>query len=577
MPSKQFEPRGLGTCLSFYEMTGIRATRERLAELLSQFSRSAVMQSVGVVSAVLEWGSEPNWDSHDNLVREAFRRNDADKLLAACHSAIPARPLFHRQQILLIAKEAILNCSDKGLDATAMKEWGGLGLAFLMASDLLYEEMPAPTSTQELTTQTLYRTLLAHEFSNRLTVNYKIARAQIMRDLLGNIRVGPSTLSIEKIFAEATGMEIRQFQALCLAVLSHCLSVTYDGIKSGKVQFRLKKSFFESGAIESHLPPKLLEATCADSVKLRKAFTENSVGVFDMTPFKTWPIYLDNDGDLLVMDAQYLAEKLESGIFWTVHNHLSGQDRQTLHSAWGKSFEAYMHWLIGTSVEKGSHIYYANPVFDKTGDEVCDAIILCGRDAIFMEYKGRTFTSKAKYGGEAEVLAREFDKYLIGTEQEKKGVIQLVNAIKKAFDPSLPLGIRNIDVSKIDKVFPVLITRDDIGGSFLVARYINEKFKNLINKGIYRNITITPAFTLSAEGMETITPYLVHYRMSEILEAWFKRDRNLTWSFLSVQNPVMAAAGFRPNEVLRQKFTELMNECSAIVFPKDSEHKKGAR
>ena len=97
----------------------------------------------------------------------------------------------------------------------------------------------------------------------------------------------------------------------------------------------------------------------------------------------------------------------------------------------------------------------------------CQSVV-CGSDAIFIESKGATFSAAAKYGGDPELLQAEIEVKLI------KGLKQLASAIVKVFDRKNPEAVSGADLSKIRRIFPVLVTRDDIGAAIYINYYFQQ-------------------------------------------------------------------------------------------------------
>ena len=133
-----------------------------------------------------------------------------------------------------------------------------------------------------------------------------------------------------------------------------------------------------------------------------------------------------------------------------------------------------MNWLLGEACRNSQNRFYPSPRYEN-GDEICDAIVICGSDAVFLEYKGSTFTAESKYKGDLTELAAEIADNLIGTETKRKGIRQLANAILNVFDKQTPAALADIDLSGISAIFPVLVTRDDIGGCWGISHDLQMK------------------------------------------------------------------------------------------------------
>jgi len=142
----------------------------------------------------------------------------------------------------------------------------------------------------------------------------------------------------------------------------------------------------------------------------------------------------------------------------------------------------------------------------------------------------------------------------------------LSNAIKKVFDPKDPMEIEGLDLEGISKVFPVLLTRDDLGGTFGLCHYLNGELERLLYKRPYRPITITPLFALSIEGLELISGYLKETALSAALESWYERDKGLYSSFTTELGFFTERLGDRRNLKLWSQFQELMDDAAHTLF-----------
>ena len=128
---------------------GRDSTIEEFRELLSQFSRDPVVYLCGIINAILRcWeGGAPSLGPHASLLRSFFQPEDAEKLILGSQDRNEPHFVFHRQQLLFVAKEAILHCPTEGMDPLVQSP-GPVGALFLMANDHLSYGF-APTDVYE--------------------------------------------------------------------------------------------------------------------------------------------------------------------------------------------------------------------------------------------------------------------------------------------------------------------------------------------------------------------------------------------------------------------------------------------
>ena len=465
----------LGTYVSYKDVTGTPCTDALLKSFLSKYKRSEVLYLCSLLNAVLEsWSGNIREEVHEQLLELAFLPEYARRLKIIISSTSHPQLVFHRAQILFIAKQALLCCEDDEavLDRFRHPYWGGLGLAFLMANDLLHFEFAYRESTTEQ--QSLIR--IAHSVplleSGPTYITNRIGRAWLMLKRFGPSPGSKSYFNIEEAFQKATGLSTDDYLAYCVGMISHYFAITFEQIIKGKESIGLTKEWFNRPHISSNTVDSFLKDISASPTALATSFSSRNWGPLDMTWFRDKPVCRLKDTIFVAIDARFLSEKLESGIFWRVHSSLeSSKDKERLHNHWGVTFENYMNWMLGQACKNSQNNFYASPKY-QNGDEVCDAIILCGGNAVFIEYKGSTFTAESKYKGDLIELAAEIEDNLIGTDTKRKGIRQLTHAILRVFDKQAQTDIADIDFSRVTTIFPLLVTRDEIGGSWGISSYL---------------------------------------------------------------------------------------------------------
>ena len=84
------------------------------------------------------------------------------------------------------------------------------------------------------------------------------------------------------------------------------------------------------------------------------------------------------------------------------------------------------------------------------------------------------FTAETKYSGNFELLVDEIEKKLVRDkgESKKKGVEQLADAVAQLFGVEPRTIVKDLDLSGVTRVYPLLVTLDGIGGSLLISRLL---------------------------------------------------------------------------------------------------------
>lgn len=221
---------------------------------------------------------------------------------------------------------------------------------------------------------------------------------------------------------------------------------------------------------------------------------------------------------------------------------------------------------MSESVDGKTNVYCPSPVYEARDEQVCDAIVVCASSALIMEFKGSTFTAKAKYSGDKDLLSSEIDSKLVKSGKQKKGVRQLANAIHRLFDKRNPEKVKGLDLSSVATVYPVLVTRDGIGEAISINFLLNREFQKYVNKKQIRT-RVTPLFSLSADEVEFISAYLREAQFSEILYARYRCDRALELPFHLVKNDEIGRMGDRRNPALKREFKQFADGIVQTLLP----------
>jgi hypothetical protein len=535
-------PPNFATYFSFSEFNhGVRVTLDQFRAELSKFNRLLVVYVCGVMNTIIrDWQGHTRLEAVEELVRNSFRPDVAERIVAEINNPQRPRGLYHRQQLLFVAKEALLVCPESGgNDPLAPAHSGEMARVLLMANDLLPKGLTgaSPTVTQMINVMSEFIPIAeASGFQKPLN---KILRSHIMIE-----RFFPGgSGEIRSIFQSATGVSIDDYFALCFATLCRYVDLNFKKYQTDPSNFILAAGWFRTTPIDATIVLNFLKEISATVEEFKAALERRSTAVNDFTCFRGKPCVKD-DANHLLIDPVFLAEKSDSGVFWSINQALSKERRLQFHQDWGLAFEKYVNWLMEESVDGQLNRVYPNPRFSDTGEEVCDAIVICGDSIIFVESKGATFKAEAKYGTDPTRLQEEIEEKFVESNGHRKGIGQLARRIEEVFDRRGPRMIEGIDVSRTTKAYPVLITRDDIGAALIMNAYLASRFRDLFHRKTV-SVTVTPPFSLSAQDMEMLCAYLRDAALAELLEERYRAETSLLSSFWLVDNLVIQRLGNR--------------------------------
>jgi hypothetical protein len=546
-------PPELTAYLDYREISGGKpSTLEEFRTELQRFPRNAVVRLCAVMNTIVAtWLGDFNLQVQMKFVRSFFPPRTADRIFAT------NRPVFHRHQLLFVMQQALQHCS-KADSPIVGPYFDGLGTVLLMASDHLHTPMIDRADLSDKALQVMVSmipTLEANQVTHYLN---RIARSYLMLSKFTEpLRRTAEFVDVHALFEEATKLPLPTYQALVWGAVSRFAKVDELRITEDMSAFSIGPDWF----LNTLVPEAQINSFLADISATPDGFAESlaqkNPQLNDFTVLRDKP-FIDDLDRFFPVDFTFLSDKLESGLFWRVHNNFrEKRDKDRLHVFWGHVFELYLNWIFQRACTGRPNHFYPDPKFlSDPNEQVCDGLIVCGRVAILMEYKGSTFTAASKYGGEIEPLKREIDEKLVGEPNRRKGVRQLAHAVERLGRPEDTDSIQGLDMSQIAVLMPVVITRDDIGSAWGINAYLDSRFKELKTAKKHWRPT-TSLFCLSADDVEKISPLLSDISFADLLNARHKADKALMSSFWTAENRVIRKKGYKKPEFVFETMKEL--------------------
>ena len=553
------------------DVRGKTVSYEEFVARLQKFPRSAVIRLCSVLNmlTLAKWDATFDFESHAKMVRSFFPPRVADRMITS------GRLVFHRHQLLYVAQEAVRHCTEVGRDTKA-RYAAGFGNVLLLASELLYKDLPKATTESEYWARRISQ-LLPDMEANGIMTSYsqKMWRSFLLTSKFLEAQRGKSNFfDIPALFKEATGIPLDMYQALLFGSLSRFGQL--DDIKKSNelAAFAVPDSWFRSTKVPQEQIQRFFEYVSATAPAFADLVKQKNPLPNDFTVFRNKPLFADV-GYFFPFDFPLLAEKFDSGPFWRVHEHIAAEQRANFHSFWGTLFEEYISWVFASSVDGKRNRFHPNPRYaGRPNEQVCDGVVICGRNLALIEYKSSTFTVEARYGGDPTKLEAELKKKLVGTPESRKGVYQLADAVEKLCRQDNPDRIEGVDMSQITTIFPLIITRDDLGAALGTNAFLNLHFQELMKSTKFSR-SVTPLTCLSADALEMLSAYLPDTSLADALSARFKRDKKVQSSFWLVDNSVLAEKGDRKPPLFSAPSKKLFEVMAArLGLPDDTKPQK---
>ena len=573
----------LRTYATFEEMHGRKSALEEIIERLRVFSRESVLYACSVTATILKLWERGGWakENYEELIDGAFEflRGDWYKLAMRMEEA---ELVFHRRQLLLLMKLAVEHCPEIGQDLMRARR-GIFGTMLLMASDQLhYGLYPFPGADEgdeyEKISRVTAELLPVNEYSG-FRIESKLTRAHMLMTRYAQaLRAHPDFIDIPAEFEKLTGISFTDYEALTFGLMTRTtVMVTLEALRANAWIAGVRPENFYTTAIPQatiHAFLKEFSGTptglLADIQKARA--DGRDYGANDFTVFRKKPL-IELAYGYLPADVIFAIEKFESGPYWKI-NDINAATGNKLRRFWGAVFENYVNDLFNAGIAESSGLaFMPDPrLIDRPSEQLCDGLLVEGDALVLMEYKSSMFTARAKYSGDHVRLRDEISKKLVrdSAERKKKGVEQLATAIETLFADSKKQVVKGLDVSSIKRVYPLLITLDDVGSSLLISKMLNFSFDAVFKRGTVTGADVKPLLCTDIESIEVVIPYFSMKPLSGILQEWLDNDPQLLQSLLARFPDGLPA---RRNAFLDKEWKQLYKAISARLFPKETDER----
>jgi hypothetical protein len=551
---------------TFQVMFGRKSSLSELIDLLRLFSRKSVLHTCAVIGVLTRlWERKPDLCHYNGLLSMFF-----NPILADCYRwssrQNPPAYVFHRRQLLFLMKLAISVCPEQGKDV-GNEGLGIFGLILLMVNDHfyygLYREKKLETSRDNLAR------LVAEFVPITEYTGFEITNRIVRSHLLLTVHVErcsnhPDFIDIPDIFEQCTGLSLIEYQGLCFLLFSKWSTITLDQIRANPASMWLATHQFKNVAISTERIEIALAEFVGNVKNLSIQFSNINLGANNFSAFKEKPLLMDVPLTVPA-DLLFLVEKFQAGPYWKI-NGISTSTGDKLRRFWGAVFESYCDDLLTRSFEGASRSLFIPDPRDSSDSniQVCDGLIVEGDSLIILEYKSNMFSAQSKYSGDYLALQKEIEnKYVHSEHNRKKGIEQLADTINALFRPVPSMSVNELDLSGIRRVYPVLITLDEIGGCLLMSALLNTYFDNLISRNGFV-VEICPVFCFHIETLELFAGSLREEQFSDFLRHWLKNDPLMRGTF-----PAFLKSTARPSSFLQTEWNKLYDTIGYLLFPNE--------
>lgn len=569
----------MGVYEAFEEIYGRKSTLDELITDVSQFTQKSMLWVCATIVAGMQlWNridAQPG-DIFSTLVQLYFDPPLRGRMLAGYWSSNPRRVLFHRRQVLLIAKLAIKHCSGSGLDARQNANL--IGDILLKANDQLdfglLRELAGrgslPATRDEYSRLVAEMVVTGEDGSPQIA--QMITRSHLMlRRFANELRSHPDWIDVAGEYETATGITLEENEAMIFGSharhgedLSRLLYTTPGALP-------LKEANFAPTSIPPGKVAAFLDSLCSGPARMAQELSSKDNGPNDLSIFRKYPLvqqfynlHLTSAWcGFLMMDNIFFLDKVLTGPYWQANAKYG----QRIHRFWGAVFERYVNDLMTRATAGTANAYIADPrPADNPNEQLCDGVLIAGNSLVLMEYKGNVFTASAKYSGDHTALMAEIQKKLVYAQESKtkKGVEQLAAAVKTLFGSNGSRLYPQIDLKPIKHVYLYLVTLDSIGGTIGMSALLNTFLDDLLDRSQFPSIEIHPLFCSEIEILEEITGLFKTVSLPKILDRWQSADGRL---LLPLQAVDLTRLGWSKNDWLLEEWNAIYMSMVRILFP----------
>jgi hypothetical protein len=532
---------------------------DALANALVGFNRETTLAIIGNVNARL---------LHDGLSNAALHeRLEADLVYPDLRARLaPVRAkreadlsvIFTRRSLLLLAKLALgIKREDDGRDF----DQRDIGTCVLIVNELL--EPTAPQSDELL----MMDMIANWDMFFPLDLPHLVARFRLLFErlltsthpLITSVR---DRLGLQRLLFDDLTHE--EFQGLLVGVYGIISNVVKDwkapvltiepplpdfvGSEAGVRAFFSRRSQpvddFRDWRYGSSWTPEQVRDLLHDDFFLH-----------DLTSFRRQP-FIDLGGRYLLPDYEMALERVTYGAYWTIFDHLKGNDRLQFSSAWGMAFEEYIIALFLDAYPQSTvlaDVFMRNIPFP--GGEI-DGLLTFADHTIVFEVKSTLLPVATRSSRRFDDFRTWVEERLVGSEQEKGGLRQLADAAT-ALRSGLLGTARSV-------VYPVLVTEELSFQALGVNRYLGTVFDGLVGE----DPRVLPLTVITTDELEKLLPCVADglFTWRDVLDRRAADRDGWFWVGQAMNNELFAhgASGrVRRNPVLAREYRAFMKRLRA--------------
>ncbi|MBU1110947.1 hypothetical protein KKB83_05005 [Patescibacteria group bacterium] len=564
---------------------------ERVRNSLKGLNLHAVLQFCAKFSLFLYAIGKANMKEQGQLIKTFFPEKFKEKLIKALEKhtePIDTVILFHEQALLLLVKEALINCPPEGgieVDNEMAQE---LGYCLLILTneclgwdtDNVIERPKSFVAERVRRSFAQYGFFSTDEYYPELMVRFNSIFSKARELALRR------NVDIDKLFCDATnGITLESYHALTLGLLSSWFkNLNKTGVELdvvlGNEWLVCKNKFFSQTKVKSGQIDKILSFLSICPGKFAEHYESLVNDVFqgkdcynyNFLAFIKKPFIIYPNNCFICPSPRYLINRATEGVYWIIHDYIKGNIHLPLalsdwSEIWGTAFEDYVN---NAFAEIFNNNFIPNPVYKgiERGDGVINADSFTG----MIETKYVHWKYKTKVTGDKDLMKKELkEKLMRGGPSESKGLGQIRNNIAAYLDNKYDFPFKPHPI-----FLPVLIV-----GEHMPLFPCNRKFYEEIMQEeqiVFEKEFTSPFIILEAEDIQVLKSYArKHGRKAteniilEYSNLFREKKQGYSHKALNFKNFVFAktsGALYKDDQVLHDEFEQLFTAAKELLFGK---------
>ena len=552
---------------------GIPGTEQDLTQLLGTFNYEDVLITLSRINLLFHRSKNILHD--ERVLKEAFCYGTILNGIDASND-LRRNFVFSRHVTLrMLDKCACISDSNSNYTIVTVEAMNDLAKAYLIVNGLLDTSSSAlSTSEDEEERNMLVNFIPSQEYATNeapeVYTKHLLVRAT---EFLRLLQKDTSKLDVNDIFFQRTGLTLQEYQNLIFLIFTFYWNFTPEEI-CRQDPLTGKSLFFNPNGQSDDLTPlyqKLLPQICVSINDLNNKAEKNPKFIDEFLLWRDKPLLKINDDRLICVDFTFLLDKLLTGAYWLIRGWLrDSKEKGTFERLWGDAFENYAATIIkrgyiSESSSKQEKVIFQPEYDQKQRVECADVAVCCDDTLILFECKSTILSAECKFSA-------DFNKLYNGCPSLKKGIEQLGRAVQNLGNSSTDLrkSVKNIDICKIKKIYPVLVLSDRIFSSLFMNKILDSEFQSEVqHKYLMEHLEVMPLTVLTINDLELLEPY-IHDKPPYIrLDEWlgFFENNYRRVSFTSYMHDLINKEP-RNNQFMDQGFDRIAKEGQQFLLSK---------